>query len=102
MFIVTAWCSRRSRIAVAMMLSLKTSPQAPLVAGQDHWAALVVPADELEEQVGAHAVDRQVADLVDDQQSRSASPPGAPRRALWSASRSSDTLWFSSGGDRRC
>src|SRR5262249_7974437 len=39
-----------------------------LVAGQDHGAALVAAADELEEQVGALAVDGQVADLVDDEQ----------------------------------
>jgi hypothetical protein len=39
-----------------------------LVAGEDHRAALVPAADELEEEVGAGAIDRQVADLVDDQQ----------------------------------
>ena len=32
--------------------------------------ALVAAADELEEEVGPGAVDRQVADLVDDQQAR--------------------------------
>ena len=40
-----------------------------LVAGQDHRPAFIAPADELEEQVGADPIDRQVADLVDDQQS---------------------------------
>ena len=39
-----------------------------LVAGEDHGPALVAPADELEEQVGPGPVDRQVADLVDDEQ----------------------------------
>src|SRR5712691_10566323 len=43
------------------------APEA-LVAGQDHRAALVAPADELEEQIGPGAVDGQVADLVDDEQ----------------------------------
>src|SRR2546426_4824653 len=38
-----------------------------LVAGQDHGAALVAAADELKEQVGAVAVDGQVADLVHDE-----------------------------------
>jgi hypothetical protein len=37
-----------------------------LVARQDHRPTLVAPADELEEQVGADPVDRQVADLVDE------------------------------------
>ncbi len=41
-----------------------------LVAGQDHGPAFIAPADELEEQVRALAVDRQVADLVDDEQPR--------------------------------
>ncbi len=35
-----------------------------LVAGRDHRAALVAPADQLEEQIGALPVDRQIADLV--------------------------------------
>jgi hypothetical protein len=38
------------------------------VGGEDHGAALVTGVDELEEQVGAAGGDRQVADLVDDQQ----------------------------------
>ena len=41
-----------------------------LVAGDDDRAALVAAADELEEQVGALAIDRDVADLVDDQDLR--------------------------------
>src|SRR5207245_568407 len=39
-----------------------------LVAREDHGAALVAAADELEEQVRPLAVDRQVPDLVDDEQ----------------------------------
>src|SRR5690242_9624650 len=39
-----------------------------LVAGQDHRATLVAPADELEEEIGSGAVDGQVADLVDDEE----------------------------------
>src|SRR5258706_9502591 len=41
-----------------------------LVGGEDHWAALVATADELEEEICAGAIDRQVADLVDDQEPR--------------------------------
>lgn len=43
---------------------------AALVAGENHRTALVAAADELDEEVGADAVDRQVADLIDDQQTR--------------------------------
>ena len=39
-----------------------------LVAGDDDRAALVTARDQLEEQVGALAVDRQIADLIDDEQ----------------------------------
>src|SRR5262245_3358771 len=39
-----------------------------LIAREDHGAALVAAADQLEEQVGALAVDGQVADLIDDEQ----------------------------------
>src|SRR5690606_20279756 len=39
-----------------------------LVAGEDHRAALIATANQLEEEIGADTVDRQVADLVDDQQ----------------------------------
>jgi len=41
-----------------------------LVAREDHRASLVAAADELKEEIGAGAIDRQVADLGDDQQSR--------------------------------
>ena len=39
------------------------------VGGEDHGAALVTCVDELEEQVGTAGGDRQIADLVDDQES---------------------------------
>ena len=48
---------------------LAPGPEA-LVAGEDDGAALVAARDELEEEVGALAVDRDVADLVDDEQLR--------------------------------
>src|SRR5712691_3256666 len=41
-----------------------------LVACQDEGAPLVAPADELKEEIGAGPVDRQIADLVDDEQAR--------------------------------
>lgn len=41
-----------------------------LIARQDHRAAFVAATDELEEDIGGGAIDRQVADLVDDQESR--------------------------------
>src|SRR5439155_23425401 len=40
------------------------TPEA-LVAGEDHRAPLVAPADELKEEIGAGPVDGQVADLVE-------------------------------------
>src|SRR3989441_6817226 len=45
------------------------APEA-LVAGEDHRAPLVAPADELKEEIGAGPIDGQVADLVDDEQAR--------------------------------
>ena len=39
-----------------------------LIAGDDDRTALVTARDQLEEQVGALAVDRQIANLIDDQQ----------------------------------
>src|SRR5438445_4898876 len=45
------------------------APEA-LVAGEDHRAPLVAPADELKEEIGAGPVDGQVANLVDDDQAR--------------------------------
>src|SRR3954463_14829700 len=41
-----------------------------LIAGQNHRAALVATTDQLEEEIRSGAVDRQVADLVDDQEAR--------------------------------
>src|SRR5262249_21130327 len=46
---------------------LSPAPKA-LVTGQDHGAALVAAADELEEQVGALAVDGQITNLIHDEQ----------------------------------
>jgi hypothetical protein len=45
------------------------------VGGQDHRAALIAGVDQLEEQVAAALDDRQVADLIDDQQRRPAEEP---------------------------
>src|SRR5215203_2362214 len=42
------------------------------VRGQDHRTALVAGVDELEEQVAPAGDDREVADLVDDEQGRAA------------------------------
>src|SRR5882672_7782947 len=42
-----------------------------LVTGEDHRPALVAATDQLEEEVRAKPIDRQVADLVDDEQLRS-------------------------------
>ena len=41
-----------------------------LIARQDHRSAFIAATDELEEQVRAESIDRQVTDLVDDQQPR--------------------------------
>jgi len=41
-----------------------------LVAGNDDRTTLVAARDQLQEQIGALAVDRQVADLVADQELR--------------------------------
>ncbi len=38
------------------------------VRSEDHGALLIASVDELEEQIAAAAHDRQVADLIDDQQ----------------------------------
>src|SRR5262247_994334 len=55
-----------------MARSPKTSPQAPRLwfAGEDDGPALVAARNELEEEVGALAIDGDVADLVDDEQRR--------------------------------
>jgi hypothetical protein len=57
-------------MAVAITRSPKTSPQLPKLwfAGQEQRIPLVAPADELEEEVGAVAVDGQVPHLIDDEQ----------------------------------
>src|SRR3546814_15284094 len=49
------------------------------VGGEDHGAAFIAGVDQLEEQVAAAGDDRQVADLVDDQQGRSAEEADARR-----------------------
>src|SRR5678815_1237220 len=41
------------------------------VAGEDHAAVLVATRNDVEEQVGLVATERQIAELVDDQQLRS-------------------------------
>jgi len=43
----------------------------PPVGCQDHGAFFVTRIDELEEQIGAAGGDRQITDLIDDQQARS-------------------------------
>ena len=69
MFTVVAWCSRRSRIALAITASPKTTPgPETLIAGEQDRPALVAPADELKEEIRALPINRDVADLVDDQQ----------------------------------
>ena len=42
------------------------------IAGQDHGTLFVAGIDELEEEVGAAVGDRQIADLIDDQERGSA------------------------------
>jgi hypothetical protein len=63
------WWMSRSIIAVATESSPKISPQAlkGLVARDDHAGALVAGADEREHEVRGLGVERDVADLVDDQ-----------------------------------
>ena len=45
------------------------------VGGEDHGAFFVAGVDELEEQIAAAGDDRQVADLVDDQEGEAAEEP---------------------------
>ena len=52
------------------------------VGGEDHRALLVARVDELKEQVSAAVGDWQVADLVDDEQRRSAEPADALGQTL--------------------
>ena len=40
------------------------------IRGQDHRSSFIAPGDELEEEVSAVAVDRNIADLVDDEEFR--------------------------------
>ena len=51
-------------------MSPKIVPQSlkPAIGGKDGGALLVAGVDQLEEQVGAAGLDRQVADLIDDEQ----------------------------------
>ena len=60
----------RSIIAVAAMSSPKISPQAlnGLLDGDDHRGALVAAGDQREHEVGGLGIERDVADLVDDEQ----------------------------------
>src|ERR1700719_1681509 len=60
------------------------------VGGEDHGALFVAGVDELEEQVAAAGGDRQVADLVDDEQ------PAAAQEAVFLAQRA---LAFGLGED---
>ncbi len=72
MVMVVAWCSSRSRMALAITVSPNTSPPRPeaLVAREQDRALLVAPGDELDKEVRALAVDRAGADLVDAQKLR--------------------------------
>ena len=65
------------------------------VAGDDDRAAFVAARDEREEQVGGLAFERQVADLVDDEQAVALEAPSSSSRALrcWAASRRSTHCW---------
>ena len=67
---MVAWCTSRSMSAAATIASPRISPQAskPRLLVIDDAAALVAARDQREEQVGGLALEREVADLVDDQQ----------------------------------
>src|SRR5580692_4757042 len=67
---MSAWWTRRSIMAAATVSSPKISPQPlnGLVAGDDDAGGLVAGGDELEEQAGGLVLERDVADLVDDQE----------------------------------
>lgn len=67
---VSAWCKRRSRIAVGdagVVVEDRRPLLERLVSGEDHRATLVALADYLEEQIGAGLVEREIPDLVQDQ-----------------------------------
>ena len=71
MLTVIEWWSSRSRRPWRSRVAEDVAPGAEaLIAGQDDRAPLVAARDQLEEEIGAVAVDRDVADLVDDQQLR--------------------------------
>src|SRR5215472_18356129 len=73
----SAWWTSRSFIAAATTSSPKVSPQRfaeRLVAGDDQAGPLVAGGHQLEEQVGGLGLERDVADLVDDQQRVAAEP----------------------------
>src|ERR1700674_731176 len=48
------------------------------IGGEDQRASFVTPRDHLEEQIGLLASERQIADLIDDQQLRCRDPPMHP------------------------
>ena len=56
------------------------------VGGEDHRALFVAGIDELEEQIAAAGDDRQVADLVDDEQREAAEEADASRASVPSRS----------------
>ena len=62
---------------MATTRSPKTSPHSakPRFGGEDHGALLVAGVDELEEQIAAAVNDRQVTDLIDDQEREAAEEP---------------------------
>lgn len=62
------WCSTRSRIALAMTWSPRTSLHwKRLVRGNDHGSLLVPVARNVLEEVRPQPVDGDVASLIDDQ-----------------------------------
>ena len=69
-----AWCRRRSSIAAATVVSSKISPQPamPRLVVRTMDPRLVAAADDLEEVAGGLAGHREVAELVNDEQQRSA------------------------------
>ena len=69
------------------------------VGGEDHGALLVAGVDELEEQIAAAGDDRQVADLVDDEQREAAEEAdllaqSCPRARPWRARRRGRRAWL--------
>ena len=74
---ISAWWTSRSIIATAVTSSPKISPQAEngLLRGDDQRGAFVARGDEAEHEVGGLGVERDVADLVDDEQRDERQPP---------------------------